>query len=291
MCGSANDLSLTTNMDTVEYKQAKAEMYVAMQAVFDATQLLNNANETLRLSAERIKALEYKATLCGDCNRPHKENFRSCDLCTRKITCCYSSAKTTSLCFLCQENIESVINDWPEDSAEALQNSMYDKGAYHALCLRIQANNNREAADDTEYIEERKQCLTEAELLDNIASDLLYKKADYLFRPWWFERWDYYRQPGYGGPMPKDASVAAKSDKKAATDGPSPGGISAKVWEEYNSLHAAVEGCGKRAGDIEEQVPVSPVVTPVKAKGDKKAAAPPRASERLRMAAWRAQRR
>ena len=99
-------------------------------------------------------------------------------------------------CVECVEDLETVPKDYPEDAADATRNSLYGKGAFYALVLRIRANNSREAADDTDDAEEVCNCLKEAKRLDSVASDLLFKGADSTFKPWWFYSWDYWMQPG-----------------------------------------------------------------------------------------------
>lgn len=121
-------------------------------------------------------------------------------------------------CVECVEDLETVPKDYPEDAAEATRNSLYGKGAFYALVLRIRANNFREAADDTDDAEEVRNCLKVAKRLDAVASDLLYKGADSTFkplhprgrggRPWWFERWDYWMQPGYKAWTPEGKPMA-----------------------------------------------------------------------------------
>jgi len=100
-------------------------------------------------------------------------------------------------CWMCVEDINTVPTDYPEYTADAKRNSLHGQGAFHALLLRIRANNCREAADDTDDAEEVRNCLKEAKRLDGVASDLLFKGADSTFKPWWFYSWDYWMQPGY----------------------------------------------------------------------------------------------
>ena len=112
--------------------------------------------------------------------------------CPHKCTLCQNGNRDKGkLCWVCDEEITSVPRDYPEDAAEAKQNSLYGDGAFHALILRIRASNNREAADDTSDQDERASCLREAENLDTRATQLLYNKALADFKPWWAEHWDW----------------------------------------------------------------------------------------------------
>jgi len=125
-----------------------------------------------------------------------------CSVCLKSLTL----KDGEGICGDCEENLVTVEKEWPEDSAEAKRYSRYGDGAYHALVLRISANNHREAAHDTDDAEEVCECLAESKRLDARASDLLYKKADSTFEPWWFTSWDYWMQPGSTHSVPPWAS-------------------------------------------------------------------------------------
>jgi len=230
-------------MDSGDYKNAVTEMYVAMQKVFEA-------NEVLRLAAERVWSWDAPhppspieeppspiaeapslllppsppseheeddtplAAQCGDCKNPRNSSLGNCALCEKTLTCCSVSPWRPYYCFLCErrelDEIKSVMDDYPEDAKEAVKNSMYGQGAFDALYLRIQANNCREAAHDTDDAQETRDSLKEAERLDAVATKLLYTNADYTFRPWWYERWDYWRQPGSTHEVPAWAEPVAE---------------------------------------------------------------------------------
>jgi len=132
----------------------------------------------------------------------------ACALCEKTLTYDNISAKQPNYCFMCdEEEMKGVIDDYPEDAKEAVRNSVFGQGAVDALYLRIQANNSREAADDTDDAQMVRDCLKEAERLDAVATKLLHSKASFTFKPWWYERWDYFRVPGYKCPMPKSAPI------------------------------------------------------------------------------------
>lgn len=112
--------------------------------------------------------------------------------CPHKCTLCQNANRDKGdLCWVCDEELTTVPQNYPEEAAEAKQNSLYGDGAFHALILRIRANNNREAADDTSDQDERASCLREAEILDTRATQLLYNKANSHFKPWWMTRWEH----------------------------------------------------------------------------------------------------
>ena len=113
-------------------------------------------------------------------------------------------------CVECVEDLETVPKDYPEDAADATRNSLYGKGAFYALVLRIRANNFREAAVDAQEDDATsvRNCLKEAKRLDSVASDLLFKGADSTFKPWWYTRWDYWMQPSYKAWTPEGKPMA-----------------------------------------------------------------------------------
>lgn len=208
-------------MDSQNYKQAVTEMYAAMQEVFAAneklqrlTQVVWDWDRTAPLppsppseheyevedDAEREEAafLAEKEDLttdpisCGCKSTFWTPCVHECSICLKALTL----KDGEGLCWMCEEDLVTVAKEWPEDAAEAKEYSLYGEGAYHALMLRIRANNCREAADDTDDAEEVDKCLEEAKSLDARASDLLYNKAGSRFKPWWFASWDYWMMPG-----------------------------------------------------------------------------------------------
>jgi len=139
-------------------------------------------------SQEQEQEQSQEAVPCGctsDC--PHE-----CSVCLKALTL----RDSEGLCWMCEEDLVTVEKEWPEDSAEAKRYSNYREGAYHALILRYRANVCREASEDTDDAEEVRECLQESKRLDARASDLLYKSAAASFKPWWYESWDYWMQPG-----------------------------------------------------------------------------------------------
>ena len=128
-----------------------------------------------------------------------------CSLCLKVLTL----KDSEGVCWMCEEDLITVEKDWPEDAAEAKKKSIFTEGAYHALILRIRANNCREAANDTDDAEEVRKCLEEAKYLDARASFLLFHKADSRFKPWWFASWDYWMLPGTTAQAPDWAAPVA----------------------------------------------------------------------------------
>jgi hypothetical protein len=123
------------------------------------------------------------------CECPHddaKACVHECSICLKALTL----KDSEGMCWLCEDYLETVPKDYPDDTAEATTH-----GAVYALILRIQANNCREAADDADDAEEKRDCLRDAKRLDARASALLYESSG-SFKPWWFNRWDYWMQPG-----------------------------------------------------------------------------------------------
>ena len=208
-------------MDTQSYKQAVTDMYIAMQEVFVANEKLQRLthivwdwDRTAPLppsppsehdyqeedDAEREEAafLAEKEDLatdpmsCGCASTFWKPCPHECSICLKALTL----KDSESLCCECEEDLVTVEKEWPEDAAEAKEYSCHGEGAFHALMLRIRANNCREGADDTGDAEEVRECLQEAERLDARASELLYNKAGSRFKPWWFASWDYWMMPG-----------------------------------------------------------------------------------------------
>jgi hypothetical protein len=123
-----------------------------------------------------------------------------CSVCLKGLTI----HDKENMCWMCEEELVSVEKDWPEDAAQAKEYSIFRNGAYHALVLRIRANNCREAAEDTTDTEEVRSCLRDAKRLDQVASHLLYNTADRMFKPWWFASWDHWMQPGSSYNTDKD---------------------------------------------------------------------------------------
>ena len=147
--------------------------------------------------------------VCGDCEKPKKDGLGHCKLCEKPLTCCTASKNDEFACLFCEEDLRTLPEDYPEDAAEA---KAVCASAFHALVLRIQANNHREAADDTVDSKEHEDCLAEAERLDKVATGILKNNAP-AFKPWWQIRWDYWRQPGSTHAVPtwapKEAEHAA----------------------------------------------------------------------------------
>jgi hypothetical protein len=139
--------------------------------------------ESQEQSQEQEQEQSQEVVPCGctsDC--PHE-----CSVCLKALTL----RDSEGLCWMCEEELVTVEKECPEDSAEAKR-----CGAYHALILRIRANGCREASEDTDDAEEVRECLQESTRLDARASELLFKKCLYTFKPWWYESWDYWMQPG-----------------------------------------------------------------------------------------------
>ena len=181
-------------MSTVE---AEAEKRAEEDARFDAF---------VRRTFVVPEAEEAEEVPCGCEPNFWKACVHECSVCLKALTL----RDGEGICGDCEEDLVTVEKEWPEDSAEAKKNSRYGDGAFHALVLRISANNHREAAHDTDDAEEVHKCLQEAKRLDARASDLLYKKADSTFEPWWFTSWDYWMQPGSTHSVPAWAKPAAK---------------------------------------------------------------------------------
>ena len=146
--------------------------------------------------------------VCGDCEKPKEDDLGYCKLCEKPLTCCTASKNDEFACFMCEEDLRTVPDDYPEDAAEAKDVHF---GAFYALVLRIQANNNREAAFDTENQVERAQCISEAGRLDCVATGIL-KGCAPAFKPWWQIRWNYWKQPGSTHEVPKWAVPKAKRE-------------------------------------------------------------------------------
>ena len=122
-----------------------------------------------------------------------------CDICERKLIEGYVSKYQSDRCFLCYEGVKRCDQDYPDDAEEAYP---FGDSALHALALRTHANDNREAAADTEDDAEMIACHKEATRLDSLATRLLERTPE--FQPWWVKRWDYFRAPGYQ-PHPDEA--------------------------------------------------------------------------------------
>ena len=137
--------------------------------------------------------------VCGCCKKIKEDTLGYCKLCERPLTCCHVSKDDEFACFVCEDDLRTVREDYPEDAAEA---KAVGASAFHALVLRIQANNNREAAFDTENQVERAQCISEAGRLDCIATGILKNNAP-AFKPWWRSGWHYWKQPGSMHEVPK----------------------------------------------------------------------------------------
>jgi hypothetical protein len=209
-------------MDTESYTQAVTDMYVAMQEVFTANEKLQRLTQivwdwdkqppspipeapSMLLPPSPPSEPEEEVS----CECPHEDAkpcVHECSICLKALTL----RDSEGLCWMCEEDIKTVEEEWPEDSAEAKEYSIFRNGAFHALVLRFRANNCREAAYDTDDAEEARSCLQDAKRLDEIASQLLYKNADRMFKPWWFKRWDYWMQPGSTHMAPEWAEPAVE---------------------------------------------------------------------------------
>ena len=141
---------------------------------------------------EAPEAEEEAEVACGCTPSFWHSCVHECSVCLKALTL----KDSEGICCECEEDLVTVEKEWPEDSAEAKRYSRYGEGAFHALILRIRANNYREAAHDTDDAEEVRKCLEEAKRLDARASELLYHTADSRFKPWWFTSWDYWMMPG-----------------------------------------------------------------------------------------------
>lgn len=176
---------------TLKSLLAKTEIMIGSldKGLIDVPRIRAYLEERADSLSKEIESVVEAVTACP--------SLGNCALCENTLTYDNVNAKQPNYCSICDEGeMKSVMDDYPEDAKEAMRNSMYGQGAFHALFLRIQANNCREAADDTDDAQEARDCLKEAERLDARASELLYTKADYTFKPWWYARWDYFRVPG-----------------------------------------------------------------------------------------------
>lgn len=141
-------------------------------------------------------------TICRDCGKtPHFDTSIKCEVCERVLDCCHASKdQSDRFCFSCEEAVRSVPNDYEEDYDEVVT---WDRDCFYALTLRIGANNNREAEEDTDNVAEKVNCRAEALRLDKIASRLLMNHPS--FKPWWIERWNWWGK----GAQPSAAPAAA----------------------------------------------------------------------------------
>lgn len=131
-------------------------------------------------------------TVCRDCSKtPHFDTSIKCEVCERVLDCCHASNEQPDrFCFSCEDSVRNVPKDYPEDYAEV---ATWDRDVFYALVLRIAANDNREAEEDTDNDAEKVNCRAESYRLDKIASRLLMNHPS--FKPWWIERWDWDRVP------------------------------------------------------------------------------------------------
>ena len=123
-------------------------------------------------------------------------NQETCSICEKKLRI-HDGA---TLCFICEDDLKSVPKDYPEDAARAQALGDY---AFHALILRINANNCREAVDDATVVAEKLDCYKESIRLDEVATRILKTHFYSDFKPWWFYRWDHWNQPSYLQNAPK----------------------------------------------------------------------------------------
>ena len=173
--------------------EAEAKKRAEEDALFDAfVRHHRQAPPPPPAEEEAEEEAEHVPCGCPSSSSFWKPCVHECSVCLKALTL----KDSEGICWMCEEDLVTVPNDYPEDAAAAKQNSRYRDGAFHALVLRIRANNCREAADDTDDAEQVRECLEEAKRLDARASDLLYNTADGTFEPWWFTSWDYWMQPG-----------------------------------------------------------------------------------------------
>jgi len=209
--------------DTEDAKEVRQFLKEAERLDARATELLyNKAKSTFKpwwftRWSYPLPESSYKP-VCGDCEKPKEDDMGHCTLCAKPFTCCYVSKNHKFACFICEEDLRTLSQHYPEDAAEA---NAVCASAFDALILRTQANDNREAAFDTENQVERAQCLVEAERLDARATDILKNNAP-AFKPWWLERWDYWRQPGSTHEVPDWASSPAPAPAPAPSPAPAP---------------------------------------------------------------------
>ena len=117
-------------------------------------------------------------------------NQETCSICEKNLRV-HDGA---TLCFICEDDIKSVPKNYPEDAARAQGLGEY---AFHALILRINANNCREAVDDMDDVAEKLDCYKESLRLDEVATRIMKAQFYSDFKPWWFYRWDHWNQPDY----------------------------------------------------------------------------------------------
>jgi len=162
--------------------------------------------------AKPMSRAEVEAEMAGAevaCECPHdhaKPCVHECSICLKALTI----HDKESICWMCEEELVTVEEEWPEDAAQAKEYSIFRDGAYHALVLRIRANNCREAAYDTDDAQETRSCLREAKRLDEVASQVLYESAKRMFKPWWFSSWNYWMMPGSTHKVPEWAAPKAQ---------------------------------------------------------------------------------
>lgn len=221
-------------IDTQDAEEVRNYLHEAERLDEIASQLLyNNAESTFKPwwpwwfarwsyplpeSSYAVRApVPEPKPVCGCCEKIKEDALGYCKLCERPLTCCHVSKDDEFACFMCEEDLRTVPEDYPEDAAEA---KAVGASAFHALVLRIQANNNREAAFDTENQVERAQCISEAGRLDCVATGILKNNAP-AFKPWWQIRWNYWKQPGSTHEVP-DWAVAVAVAKPVAVAAPEP---------------------------------------------------------------------
>ena len=165
--------------------------------------------ESSKKHRDDCECCDYRRT-CRDCGKtPFFDTSIKCEVCERVLDCCHASKEQPDrFCFSCHDSVRSVPIDYPEDYAEV---ATWDRDVFYALVLRIAANDNREAEEDTDNDAEKVNCRAESYRLDKIASRLLMNHPS--FKPWWIERWDYWRQPGSTHAVPtwapkKEATLA-----------------------------------------------------------------------------------
>jgi len=149
-------------------------------------------------------------TICRDCGKtPYFDIGIKCEVCEMVLDCCHASKdQPDRFCFCCEEAVRSVPKDYAEDYDEV---ATWDRDCFYALILRIRANNNREADEDTDNVAEKVNCRAEGYRLDKIASKLLMNHP--TFKPWWIERWNWWGAGSKPAAAPQHVK-AARPDYK-----------------------------------------------------------------------------
>ena len=252
----------------------------------DMENMIGRMTELVRMSTEmRTLAYPWWETMESQEQEQEQEQEVACGCtpsfwhsCVHECSVCLKALTlrdSEGICCECEEDLVTVAKEWPEDSAEAKKNSRYGDGAYHALVLRISANNHREAAHDTDDAEEVRKCLEEAKCLDARASDLLYNTAVSRFKPWWFTSWDYWMMPGSTHEVPawapslptavaetsSDSQKAKPAYNHALWPSPRPKLYAKTLGLPATSHRAALQSLADHAGvSLEELLTINPLI-------------------------------